>query len=317
MAVAVDSACLLSKSIINDMMFYRDLLSAIGLFYIGKSAVSLSCKLVNCFRTHLLPKIWHTGSFPVLFGKWAVVLNGSEGLGKAFAEQLALRGMNILLIGTDMQALRKVAMEIEQNYLVETRCIVYGFDDPGVSDLYEYMLWTNVQNINVGILVNSIECEPPALVSFAQCSKETIARQLKLSVLLTTMVTRVLLPLMLERRKGVVVNVSSLAISSPNPYQAVYAATKAYVDMFSRSIEKECIQYGVRVQTLCPGYISKGDRNSLLPSVDVYVRHAVSTLPFTSYTTGYWLHSLQAWLFSCLPERMRVHVNYMAQRHCL
>lgn len=63
--------------------------------------------------------------------------------------------------------------------------------------------------------------------------------------------------------------------------------------MFSRSIEEECSPYGVHVQTLYPGFVSQTDKNPLIPSIDVYVHHAVSTLPFTHYTTGYWLHSLQ------------------------
>lgn len=312
MAVAVDSAYLLSNQIINDMIFYRDLLSVIGLFYVGKSAVSLSCKLFSSFRTHVLSKIWQTGRFPVIYGKWAVVLNGSEGFGKAYAEQLALRGMNIVLIGTHMQTLRKVAIEIERDSGVETLCIQCNFDDPDMSNVYND-LWSKLQNIDVGILVNSIEFEPIEPTPFVRCSKEVISRQVNLSVSLTTMVTRMLLPHMLERLRGAIINISSLTICSPNPYQSVYSATKAYIEMFSRSLEEECSPYGVHVQTLCPGYVSQTDKNPLIPSVDVYVRHAVSTLPFTHYTAGYWLHSLQAWLLSCLPERARVHINYMVR----
>lgn len=71
MAVAVDSAYSLSKLIIADMTVYRDILSVIGLFYVGKGAISLSCKLFSGFRTHVLSKICQAGKFPVLFGKWA------------------------------------------------------------------------------------------------------------------------------------------------------------------------------------------------------------------------------------------------------
>ena len=79
------------------------------------------------------------------------------------------------------------------------------------------------------------------------------SEMLRLNIVTLTELTYLLLPAMVERRRGGIINVSSTASFQPVPYTSVYAATKAYVTSFSMGLAEEVSEYGVKVLALCPG----------------------------------------------------------------
>lgn len=91
---------------------------------------------------------------------------------------------------------------------------------------------------------------------FTHVSEETIARILQLNVAGVTGVARQVLPGMMERRKGVVINIGSAAGSLPSPYLAVYSASKMYVDKLSADLAAEAKPRGVTVQYVLPGPVA-------------------------------------------------------------
>ena len=114
------------------------------------------------------------------------------------------------------------------------------------------------------------------------------------------------------KNKGAIINLASVSGLSPQPLQTVYAATKAYMDFFSRGLQTEYASKGITVQTICPSYIctsmvSFSDKLSkpsfFVPSPDDFAASAIRTLGFSSYTTGYWTHSLQTLFpFAFMPS---------------
>lgn len=121
--------------------------------------------------------------------------------------------------------------------------------------------------------------------------------------------THIVLPRMLERGRGVVINVtSSLAQAPPTPLMAAYTSSMAYVHTLSTTLQEECKKKGVTVlvragtrhlftvsivQTLQPRTLGSKDRSSLiLPSHEDYVRRALQTLGRSSCSCGYWVHGL-------------------------
>lgn len=91
---------------------------------------------------------------------------------------------------------------------------------------------------------------------FTHVSEETIARILQLNVAGVTGVARAVLPGMMERGKGIIVNISSTAGAIPSPYLSVYAASKAYVDKLSADLAAEAAPRGVTVQCVLPGPVA-------------------------------------------------------------
>lgn len=91
---------------------------------------------------------------------------------------------------------------------------------------------------------------------FTHMPEETLAKILQLNIAAVTGVTRAILPGMMERRKGVLINISSTAAAIPSPYLSVYAASKAYIDKLSADLAAEAAPMGIVVQCVLPGPVA-------------------------------------------------------------
>ena len=109
-----------------------------------------------------------------------------------------------------------------------------------------------------------------------------------------TMMTQMVLPLMEKKKKGAIINLASVSGLSPQPLQTVYAATKAYMDFFSRGLQIEYESSGITIQTLCPSYIctsmtafsdNLSQPSFFVPSPDCFAASAIRTLG-TVYILG-------------------------------
>lgn len=108
----------------------------------------------------------------------------------------------------------------------------------------------------MGVLVNNAGASYDHPELFTNVSEEVLAKILQLNVAGVTGVARAVLPGMMERRKGVLINISSLTAAIPSPYLAVYAASKAYIDKFSADLATEAAPRGVTVQCVLPGAVA-------------------------------------------------------------
>lgn len=227
-------------------------------------------------------------------GRWAVVTGATDGLGKAFAKAFAKQGLDVVLVSRSMSKLKDVAAEIEQEYRVETRVIE--------ADLTEgQVVYADIgkatQDLEVGVLVNNAGASYDHPELFTHVSEETLAKILQLNVAGITGVARAILPGMMERRKGVLINVSSATAAIPSPYLAVYAASKAYIDKLSADLATEAAPRGVTVQCILPGPVatkmSKIKRSTwMAPTPEKFVEATLKTVGIESRTTGYPPHSL-------------------------
>uniref|UniRef100_A0A8B9N4F7 3-ketoacyl-CoA reductase n=1 Tax=Accipiter nisus TaxID=211598 RepID=A0A8B9N4F7_9AVES len=125
--------------------------------------------------------------------------------------------------------------------------------------------------------------------------------------------TRLVLPGMLERSKGVVLNISSAAGMYPTPLLTLYSATKAFVDYFSRGLHAEYKSKGIIVQSVLPYYVatkmSKIRKPTFdKPSPETYVRAALGTVGLQSQTNGCLPHALMGWIFSVLPAPAAINL---------
>lgn len=227
-------------------------------------------------------------------GKWALVTGATDGLGKAYAKALANKGLDIVLVSRSIERLEEAAAEIKQTYGVETRVIE--------ADLTEGQAVYNkigkaIEELEVGVLVNNAgrSYDHPEL--FTHVSEETLAKILQLNVAGVTGIARAVLPGMMERRRGVVINISSTAAAIPSPYLSVYAASKAYVDKLSADLAAEAAPRGVTIQCVLPGPVatkmSKIKKATwMAPTPEKFVEAQLKTIGIESRTTGYPPHSL-------------------------
>jgi uncharacterized protein len=180
---------------------------------------------------------------------FALVTGASSGIGACFARALAARGLNLVLVARSKDKLESLRTEIVSQYQVRVEVVQ---QDLGVEGAAHRLVATlGERNIVIDLLVNNAGFG--AHGEFWKLSLERQAEMLRLNIATLTDLTYLLIPAMVERRRGGVINTSSTAGFQPVPYLSVYAATKAYVTSFSMGLAEEVRPFGVKVLAVCPG----------------------------------------------------------------
>ncbi|XP_066995425.2 inactive hydroxysteroid dehydrogenase-like protein 1 isoform X2 [Anabrus simplex] len=283
MTFGPDSAVLLTTLVIRDLKMYNDIFAIIGICYTGKVVLQFAWTLFKGLKTHLISKLWTNADLKNSFGEWAVVTGCTDGIGKAYALELAHQGLNLVLISRSMEKLTLLSEMIVNNVGVLSPRPLF------VAEMSEHSLWEHI-NVNIATV---------------------------------TLMTHIVLPKMLKKNKGAIINMSSIAGLAPVPLLAVYGATKAYVDSFSEALHHELKGTGIVVQTLLPSYVNTKMvsyspilmSSIFVPSPSVFARHALPTLGSSSRTTGYWLHGVQVWLLSCIPASLRISTSGLINKY--
>ena len=185
--------------------------------------------------------------FASRYGQWAVVAGASEGLGAAFAECLAQRRMNLLLIARRGELLRTVAADLTARYGVETRCLVQDLADAAPPAI----LAEAGTGLDIGVLVYNAAFIPVG--RFVDLEQEALEQLVRVNVQGPVTVLRTLLPAMVARRRGAVVLMSSMAAMQGAPRIAGYAASKAFNATLGEGLWAELREQGIDVVACCAG----------------------------------------------------------------
>jgi short-subunit dehydrogenase len=186
----------------------------------------------------------------------AVVTGASAGIGRAFAERLAGDGYDVVLVARRLERLEDIARRLEAQHGSRASVLAVDLTDPAQLRSVEQAIAADPA---VELLVNNAGFG--GYMPFVELPPERAEELIRLHVLATTRLTRAALPGMIERRRGAIINVSSLLSfsaslpSPPLPQRAVYAAAKAYINTFSEIVASELKDSGVQVQVLCPGLV--------------------------------------------------------------
>lgn len=179
----------------------------------------------------------------------ALITGASSGIGLELARLFAKDGYNLALVARNPTHLENLAKELRSEHQIQVTVIVQDLADPSAPQTIADQLAR--RSIEVDVLVNNAGTQ--VYGEFAQAGLE---RQLDLiQVNLTALVhlTHLLLPNMIRRGRGHILNLGSTGSFAPGPLNAVYCATKAFVLSFSEAIGAELAGTGVTVTALCPG----------------------------------------------------------------
>uniref|UniRef100_UPI0037E7BBA2 inactive hydroxysteroid dehydrogenase-like protein 1 n=1 Tax=Semicossyphus pulcher TaxID=241346 RepID=UPI0037E7BBA2 len=310
---AVDSFQFLYREISRSCSCYFETLALVGALYTASRAVILLRDCCMLVRVHFLPRMIPTKKLTQRFGDWAVVYGGSEPVATAYAEELARHGINIIFVTQDHTSVRDTSASLSQSYGVETVVVLADFslDQAASKPIKEAMTGKDI-----GFLVNCLDESLAASQSLIEMPEQGLLDLVNKNVAVATLMTRLVLPGMVERSRGAVVNISSGACCRPFPGRVTLTASTGYMDHFSRALHLEYSSRGIFVQSLIPFQIAPSGREPssssapsarstdgwFVPKPDVYARHAISTLGVSNRTTGYWPHTLQYGLMRCIPE---------------
>ncbi|MFI7009274.1 SDR family NAD(P)-dependent oxidoreductase [Streptomyces sp. NPDC050145] len=179
----------------------------------------------------------------------ALVTGASSGLGAEFAVQLAAQGHDVVLVARSGDRLAALAERLTAEHGVHAHVVVQDLAAPDAARRVADQL--AARGLSVDLLVNNAGFGTCG--RFEEISGERDHDQLMVNVVALVDLTHALLPGMLERGRGAVLNVASNAAFQPSPYFAVYGAAKAFVLNFGLALRQEYRGRGIRVLTLCPG----------------------------------------------------------------
>ncbi len=180
----------------------------------------------------------------------ALITGASAGIGREFARQLAGRARSVILIARREQKLNELRDELNQQY-PKLAISFRRTDLANLTELNELLEWLDHERIDVDLLINNAGMGDSG--AFATSNPIRNERMTLVNIVALTTLTRHLLPRMIARGRGGILNVSSSAGFLPIPDFAVYAATKAYVTSLSEALRAELRGTGVSVCALCPG----------------------------------------------------------------
>lgn len=250
-------------------------------------------------------------------GEWAIVTGSTDGIGKAFAEELASDGLNIFLISRNAEKLNRVAQDIQRVYNVQTKVFVADFTQ---HDFYEALKCEIESLSSVACLVNNVGmiqvCAAPT-VNCEYLNIEFILQMIACNITSNACMTRITMPKMLQNANPshppCIINMSSVSAIYPRPYKSLYAGCKSFVQNFSKSVGAESrglLKTQIRFLTLTPGFVwtpSRGEKklNYFKPTPEVFANSALNMIGVSSECCGFMPHELMVFGLGILPGFLR------------
>ncbi|XP_034746624.1 very-long-chain 3-oxoacyl-CoA reductase isoform X2 [Etheostoma cragini] len=290
-------------------MSFTELLAIFGGFTVVFYLLKLAWKCWCGFRQFVLSELWHVDLRT--YGQWAVVTGATSGIGKAYACELARRGLDVVLISRSDEKLQMIAKEINQ-YGRKTRTIQADFTDG--QSIYPAVAG-ELQGLEIGILVNNVGMAySDHFAYFLEIPdvEQKITQIVNCNMLSVPQMTRLILPGMVERGTGLIINISSEAGVRPQPLLSLYSATKIFVTAFSQCLHAEYKSKGIIVQCVAPLLVSTNmtknmSVNCLVKSASGFASEALNTVGHSSYTSGCLSHALQDMALAILmPDWFRM-----------
>lgn len=186
--------------------------------------------------------------FKTSYGPWAMVAGASEGLGAAFAEALAQRGLNVILLARRLEKLEIIAKKLSDNYAVDIK--YFSVD---LSDFSQTKHLVSQLDVPIGLLVYNAAFSP--IDYFENISEEFLEKVVDVNIKTPLLITKLLSTSMIKNKKGGIVLMSSLAGNQGSPKIVSYAASKAFNTILAEGLWKELKMYNIDVVASCAGAI--------------------------------------------------------------
>ncbi|KAI6695569.1 hypothetical protein NL676_023279 [Syzygium grande] len=242
------------------------------------------------------------------YGSWAVITGATDGIGKALVFKLASTGLNLILVGRNPGKLKATSSELRERYgtTIEVKTLIADFAKLSGEEIVGTMTGAT-EGLDVGLLVNNAGMAYPYARYFHEVDRELMESMLRVNLNAAVWVTKGVIDGMLKKKRGAILNIgsgSSVYVSS-YPLQTLYASTKAFMAMFSRSIALEYKERGVDIQCQVPLFIATKmtmlrRRPMLVPSSEIFSGASVQWIGYERQCNPYWSHAVQGFVLHAL-----------------
>jgi 3-oxoacyl-[acyl-carrier protein] reductase len=187
----------------------------------------------------------------LLTDKYTMITGASKGIGSAVAEVFAQNGSNLFLLSRNIEKLKESKTRLESMYPI--RVYIYQLDIRNIEEIKETVNLIKKEKIHLDVLVNNAGIMSDAVLQVIK--PETVNDIYATNVFGAFYLTQMTLPLFLKKRKGSIVNISSIIGTHGNIGQSVYGSSKSALIGFTKSISKELAPLNIRVNAIAPGFI--------------------------------------------------------------
>ncbi len=189
----------------------------------------------------------------------ALITGAAAGIGLATARTLAAHGVRLVLTDVNSDGLDKAVAELRES---GADAVSFVIDVGSDEDIDRLAAWLKENDIKIDILINNAGIWRDNTGNFWETDPKSWIRRWRINVYGLMYLTRAILPGMLERQYGRVINVASVAGIYGISGMTDYSATKGAVIAFTKSLAKETTGYGVTVNSVSPGNIGDGDKDN-------------------------------------------------------
>jgi len=241
-------------------------------------------------------------------GLWAVVTGASDGIGKEFSIQLAGLGYNVCLLSRTKSKLEEVATVCKEKG-VETKVIPVDFSQP--PQHYVNNVKKELDDLAIEVLVNNVGLSFQHPDYFVNTDPSLDDDLININIQSMLKMTRIVLPGMIARKHGYVINMGSFAGDAPLPLLSTYSASKVFVDYFSQTLQQEHKRDGIIVKCATPMFVAT-EMAKMRPSLtvpkpsrvvsDILKKMGCGEVTFSPY----WVHALVSSVLLSLPNSIRM-----------
>ncbi|SFD99599.1 hypothetical protein SAMN05518672_10482 [Chitinophaga sp. CF118] len=246
-------------------------------------------------------------------GKTVLITGASSGIGKAFAFEAAKQGANLILTARSIQKLQDIASQIMRRFGNTVHLFIADLSKKDApADLYRQI---SEKGLKTDLLINNAGIGK--WTNFLDESSASYEEMLELNINSLVKLTQLVIPGMLERGTGGVINIASTGALQPCPYVAVYCASKSFVLSFSEALYGEYYHRGITVTAVCPGNTATGfqaiagaDTKGMAADTPEYVakKGLEAFLKGKSFKITGTVNYLQSFLPRLLPRKSVINV---------
>ena len=202
---------------------------------------------------------------------------------------------------------------VRENPDISIEIFDIDFAQPGPDKTRE--LGTLLKRYDISVLVNNVGVNVEMPTLFQESAVQDITSIVNVNVLTTVQITRIVISSMVAKKRGFILNISSLAGVVPTPLLAPYSGSKSFVNAWSEALSAEVAQYDVHVETICPFFVcsnmSKRSRPTFdCPTADNFAKKAVSYIGRDRFSNPWMVHDIYAFFLQFIPGFFLLQKNY-------
>lgn len=255
--------------------------------------------------------------FQTHYGRWAIVAGASEGLGAAYAEELASRGLNLVLVARRSESLQSLASGLSTKYHIETKIIVQDLSAPEAGE----QILRSLTDLEIGLLVYNAAFS--AIGPFLERSLHDHLTEIHTNAITPLKLIYLVAQQMMLRKRGGIVLMSSLSAFQGSAYISTYSATKAFNLVLAEGLWEEWREQGVDVLVCVsgavrtPNYVASkpeqtGGLGDMTMSPEEVVREALDSLGKRPYVIPGRVNRIASFVMRHLLSR-RAAIRFMGR----